>query len=199
MYATAARVKELDFYTRLSKEFHSDLTWWHTFLVSWNGLSLLRNAPYSSPAEFLIQTDTLGSWGCGAFFCGFWFQWQWPLSWLAVPIMAKELVPILFSCVVWGHHLAKHSVLFQCDNLSLVAAISKGSSRDPDVMQLLRCLWFFVAFFDIQIQCEHISGSLNCNADHLSRNCMQSFFSSNPQVSLLPVPLPPPLLQIVAS
>lgn len=30
-YATAARVKELDFYTRLGKEFLSDLAWWHTF------------------------------------------------------------------------------------------------------------------------------------------------------------------------
>ena len=31
MYATVQRVKELAFYTRLSEEFHSNLTWWHTF------------------------------------------------------------------------------------------------------------------------------------------------------------------------
>ena len=74
MYATAAKVKELDFYTRLTKEFQSDLMWWYTFLVSWNGLSLLRSIPYSSPAEFIIQTDASGSWGCGAFFHDSWFQ-----------------------------------------------------------------------------------------------------------------------------
>ena len=34
MYLTAARLKKLDCYTRLNKEFRSDLWWWHTFLVS---------------------------------------------------------------------------------------------------------------------------------------------------------------------
>ena len=43
--------------------------------------------------------------------------------------MAKELVQILLSCIVWGPVLAKHRALFQCDNLSLVVAICKGSSK----------------------------------------------------------------------
>ena len=199
MYATAARVKELDFYTKLNKEFRSDLTWWHTFLVSWNGLSILRSTPRSLPADSIIQTDASGAWRCGAFYNGLWLQWQWPSTWISVSIMAKELVPILLSCAVWGPHLAKHSIRIQCDNLSLVTAISKGSSKDTEVMHLLRSLWFFVAFYDIRLQCEHISGVLNCTADHLSRNNMHSFFLLHPQVSPLPVVLPPPLLQMVAS
>ena len=73
--------------------------------------------------------------------------------------------------------LAKYKVLFQCDNLSLVDAIHKGSSKDKVVMHLLRCLWFFTAYFEIELNAEHIAG-----------------------VSLLTVPLdlPPQLLQIVA-
>jgi len=42
MYATAAKLKEMHFYSRLNTEFRSDLCWWHTFLAEWNGLSLLR-------------------------------------------------------------------------------------------------------------------------------------------------------------
>ena len=42
MYSTASKVKELDFYTRLSKAFKSDLCWWHTFLKDWNGISLFK-------------------------------------------------------------------------------------------------------------------------------------------------------------
>ena len=198
MYATAARVKELDYYTRLGREFKSDLAWWHTFLVSWNGLSLLRSVSRSTPADFVIQTDASGTWGCGAFFNKSWFQWQWPSNWASVSIMAKELVPILLSCIVWGPVLAKHRALFQCDNLSLVAAICKGSSKDKVVMHLLRCLWFFIAYFDIDLSVEHIPGTVNCTADQLSRNQMQSFFLLHPQVSPLPVPLPPHLLQLVA-
>ena len=198
MYATAARVKELDYYTRLGREFKSDLAWWHTFLVSWNGLSLQRSVSRSTPADFVIQTDASGTWGCGAFFNKSWFQWQWPSNWASVSIMAKELVPILLSCIVWGPVLAKYRALFQCDNLSLVAAICKGSSEDKVVMHLLRCLWFFIAYFDIDLSVEHIPGTVNCTADQLSRNQMQSFFLLHPQVSPLPVPLPPHLLQLVA-
>ena len=55
-------------------------------------------------------------------------------------------------------------------------------------MRLLRCLWFFVAHFDIDLHAVHISGVANTTADQLSRNYMQYFFSSHPQVSLLPTP-----------
>ena len=130
MYATAARVKELDYYTRLGREFKSDLAWWHTF----------QSVSHSTPADLVIQTDASGTWGCGAFFNKSLFQWQWPLNWSSVSIMAKELVPILLSCIVWGPTLAKHRILFQCDNLSLVAAICKNSSKDKVIMHLLRCL-----------------------------------------------------------
>ena len=46
MYATAAKVKELHFFTRLNRDFQSDVAWWHTFIQYWNGLSML---PTSSP------------------------------------------------------------------------------------------------------------------------------------------------------
>ena len=106
MYPTAAEVKELVFYTKLNKEFRSDHIWWHTFVNSWNGLSLLRSVSQLSQADFLTQTDASGTWGCGAFYHGSWLQWQWPSTWIAVLI-----IPILFSCVAWASLLAKRSVL----------------------------------------------------------------------------------------
>ena len=195
---TAARVRELTFYVRLNKDFRSDLHWWHTFLNSWNGLSFLRCTGPGKPPDHCIQTDASGTWGCGAFFEGKWFQSPWSPDWLPCNIMAKELVPIIFSCGVWGCHLARKRVLFQCDNYSLVAAINKGSSKDPLVMHLLRCLWMFVALYDIDIITEHIAGITNQVADMLSRNRAEQFLSQYPQVSHLPTPLPPPLLLIVS-
>ena len=55
--------------------------------------------------------------------------------------MAKELVPIILSTAVWGPQLHRSQVCYHCDNSSVVAALSKGSV----VMQLLHCLWFFIA------------------------------------------------------
>ena len=65
-------------------------------------------------------------------------------------------------------------------------------------MHLLHSLWIFVAPFDMAVFMEHIAGVANQTADQLFRYNMQTFSCSNPQVSLLPTPLPAELLQIVA-
>lgn len=196
MYSTAARVPELDYYTRLNREFRSDLYWWHTFLQKWNGVSLLRSTGSQLP-DIVIQTDASGSWGCGALCQTQWFQWPWPAALAAEAIMVKEMIPVVLACSVWGPVIAGKTVKFQCDNTGVVAAINKGSAKEPFVMHLLRCLWFFTAHFDIAIFAEHIAGAKNCAADHLSRNNLQYFFSSAPQARLLATPLPPEALEIV--
>ena len=111
----------------------------------------------------------------------------------------KEMAPILLSCGVWGHLLARSKVRFECDNSSVVAAIQKGSAKDDTAMHLLRCLWFLVAHFDIDISIVHVAGITNCTADHLSRQRMSLFFSLNPQADVTPTPLPSALTDIVAS
>ena len=92
----------------------------------------------------IIQTDASGTLGCGAVFGNLWLQWKWPSEWQPLSIMAKELVPIVCSCAVWGPKLAQKPVLFQCDNLSLVTALNKGTCKDKLVMQLLRILTFLL-------------------------------------------------------
>ena len=113
-------------------------------------------------------------------------------------IMAKELVPIVLSCAVWGPLLPRKILEFKCDNQGLVEAINKGSSKEPVVMHLLRCLWFFSAFFEITIRAAHIPGALNTAADRLSRNQAVQFLHSNPNASHIPTQIPTPLLRIVS-
>ena len=129
MYSVAARAQELDYFTRLNKEFKSDLYWWHLFLDKWNGISFLQ--PQKMIPMLTIQTDASGAWGCADFFHGKWFQLQWTQEWAPEAIMAKELVPIVISCAIWGPLLVRKSVLFQCDNPGVVAAVSKGSAKEP--------------------------------------------------------------------
>ena len=144
MYNVAAKVQEMDYYTRLNKEFRSDLYWRHTFVTSWNGISFLQVASGNSTPQATIQTDASGTWGCGVFFEGRWLQWQWTQEWLPIPIMAKVMVPIVLSCAVWGRQLSYKTVLFQCDNTGIVAAVKKGTAREDLVMHLLRSLCFFL-------------------------------------------------------
>ena len=71
----AAKIEELRFFTRLNKEFKSDLAWWHAFVQQWNGFSVLL--PPNLP-QTTIQTDASASWGCSAVYNKHWLQWQWP-------------------------------------------------------------------------------------------------------------------------
>ena len=169
MYSVALRVRELDYFTRLNQGFRSDLYWWHIFLQDWNGVSLLQQAGTVQP-HMTLHTDASGTWGCGALLYPQWFQLKWPEAWSSVAIMIKELVPIVLACAVWGPRLARKTVLVQCDNAGVVAAVQKGVSKDQSAMHLLRCLWFFTVHYDIAIDIEHIPGESNCAADHLSRN-----------------------------
>ena len=172
MYSVAAKLKQPSHRKKLSAAFHSDLRWRHVFVTHWNGVSFLHFTQGGSAPDCHIETDASGSWACGAWFCCHWLQYKRPADWAEIGIMAKELIPILFSCVVWGTTLSRRRLEFKCDNLALVEAINKGSSKDKLVMHLLRCLWFFTAYLDISITASHLPGVLNTSADVLSRNQM---------------------------
>ena len=64
-------------------------------------------------------------------------------------------------------------------------------------MQLLRCLWFFTPYFDITLIATHIPGACNKTAEQISRNCMTSFFTMNPDAFQVSAPLPITILQLI--
>ena len=198
MYSTAAKLRKMHFITRLNVAFRSDLLWWHTFLQSWNGLNILCHPAFPANPDFLANTDASGTWGCAAVLGSQWLQWQWPREWSDIGIMAKELIPILFTCIIWGVQLSQRHINFQCDNASLVVAINKGSSKDKFVMHLLWCLWFFVAHFNIQVTATHLPGALNVTVDHLSRGNLTQAFISTPTLSQQSTSIPPSAVKLVS-
>ena len=197
MYSTAAKLREMYYITRLNKAFRSDLFWWHTFLQSWNGLSILRHPSLLSHPEFFAQTDASGTWGCAAVLGSQWLQWQWPPEWCKIGIMAKELLPIIFTCIVWGPRLSRHHINFQCDSANLVIAINKGSSKDKFVMHLLRSLSFFVAHFT-SITASHLPGVINVTVDHLSCGNMYQAFKATPSLTQHPAIIPSSTFRLIS-
>ena len=181
-------------FVRLNEVVRSDLHWWSCFLVRWNGRSLILPEEPSTT----IYTDASGSWGCGALLSnGQWFQLQWPTSWEAVHIAAKEMVPIAVAVAVWGRQLSGQSLLVKSDNMAVVAALRSGSCKDQLLMHLLRCLHFFSAHFQLRVQASHIPGSCNDAADALSRNSLGYFRSIVPQAPLCPTGIPPALVDML--
>ena len=122
-----------------------------------------------------------------------WLQYKWGEPYQQQAITQKELLPIVFAAAVWGHLWQDCTTKILCDNQAVVAVINSGYSREPQVMHLLRCLFFITAKFHIRIHCHYLPGPQNDIADAVSRNNLASFFfkvpDAHPSPTLLPVPL----------
>ena len=197
MIFLSTTAKELHHHIRLNKSFQSDLEWWAIFLPRWNGVGMMSSI-CRRPHSVLITSDASGGWGCGAYSsANLWFQAQWPECWSSVHITAKELVPIVVACALWGDQWRGATVLCRCDNAAVVSIVNSGSSKDALVMHLMRSLFFIAAVNGISLYAQHIPGKHNNAADALSRNHISLFHQQVPSAAALPTPIPPELWQIL--
>jgi hypothetical protein len=187
-----------DHWIHLSVDFRADIAWWQAFLRVWNHRSMMHAVDRLSPLDLVLTMDASGTWGCGAVWGHHWLQWQWDSAWLAHQIAAKELVPIILAVAVWGGQWRCKSVLVRCDNMAVVQVINALSCRDPTLMHLLRCLYYYCALFSIHIRAEHIPGVHNAIADSVSRNLLQVFRQLLPQADLYPTALSPSLTHLLS-
>jgi hypothetical protein len=128
-----------------------------------------------------------------------WLQLAWDTQWEGKSIAAKELVPIVLACAVWGPVWKDKQVLVKCDNMSVVQVVAALTSRDPLLMHLLRLLYFFRPVYSIHLRVEHIPGVHNTLADTVSRNLLQVLHQLRPSVCRSLTPIPGELLQVLGS
>ena len=57
-------------------------------------------------------------------------------------ITVKELLPIVIAAAIWGSRWVGKTIRAQCDNAAIVAVLSSRTSKEVEVMHLLRCLAF---------------------------------------------------------
>ena len=126
-------------------------------------------------------SDASGSFGCGALSGSEWFQIKWPQSWTSIAITAKELVPIVVAAAIWDGHWSQTRICVHCDNMAVVDLLKSLTSRDTLIMQLLRCLAFYAAYYRFEIESVHVPGVKNIATDAISRNHMTLFASLHPQ------------------
>ena len=135
----------------------------------------------SSLRYITIQTDASRSWGvlssstangsnCNGTQNGHLWQRAGPNCYISCAVLS-------------GAPSSRKLVLFKCDNTGVVAAVKKGSAREPLSDALIVHL---VAYFHISINIEHIAGIHNGVAGTLSRGYIQQFFLLHPQADHLP-------------
>jgi len=139
MYSEAARLPCLSFYIWIiSKDFQSDRKQWHLFVY---GVGFLEYSAILWPLTSILRQ-------------------MHPVPGLCsikpMDIMEKKLAPIVLSCSIWSPLPPRKIKTFKCNNRGLVDTIYKGSSKEPVVVHLLRCLWFFQPFWNHHQSCSYI-------------------------------------------
>ena len=199
MIDLSTSVRELHHHIRLRAGFHSDLQWWAMFTGRWNGIRMMTSLGRNKP-EATITSDASGTWGCGAFSdAGQWFQCEWKGEWSDVHITAKELLPIVIACALWGRQWQGKTVKCYCDNAAVVAMIRSGRGKHCLSMHLMRSLSLFAARFEIVLVAEHLPGRLNVAADAISRGNLPLFFQQVPTAAQCPTTIPQELLDILVA
>ena len=146
--------------------------------------------PSSNLPRLRMASDVSGSWGCGAWYLTHWFQLQWNTQSAALPIMAKELLPVVLACAVWGQSWSGCRVTVLCDNQAVVACLRSRTCHDHHIMHMLRTLAFIEASHSFALSPQYISTTDNHLADDLSRNCLSSFLSKVPDADRRETSLP---------
>ncbi len=186
----AHSISQLDAPLWLNHEATLDLNWWLTYAKSWNGKAFFLDPTWTHSPDMNLFTDASSLIGYGAFWNGQWLQQEWSPANCHHSIQWKELYAILMACEVWGPLWHRKRVLFHCDNQTIVHLWKSGLSRSPQLMHLVRALFYVAATHNFHVTITHIYGTDNSIADALSRFQMQRFLRLAPQADPNPTPIP---------
>ena len=189
---------------RLNCEAKADVALWLQFLEDFNGQCYFPDRYWVANDVLQLFTDSSGNpnLGCGTYFDGYWVQFQWPNHWGALPMIKNmallELVPVVLALFVWAQLLQNKRILLRIDNSALVSIINKRTSKDKQIMILIRPLVLLTMQYNIQFKALHIQGLHNEISDALSRFQMRRSRSLVPTAALYPMETPQAFLDIIS-
>ena len=188
-------VKRLHHHITLNKEAKADIQWWQDFLPSWSTSSMIPPSNTILSTDMMLHTDASNI-GYGAVYNSQWIQGSWPPNKPKLSISYRELFAITAAALTWGDQWSGKRVVFVTDNKPITQIWNTGSSPCPDIMSLIRPLYFHAASHGYTVSFKHIFGISNPLADSLSRFQMNKFFSLMPSASPAPTAVPPSVLKL---
>ena len=149
---------------------------------------------WCSSSHLKFYTDAVQSLGFGIVFGRKWAYGKWPADWTHKNIAFLELFPIVLGVQMWGDSLANKRILFFTDNDSVVHVINQQTSKNKELLYLLRQLVLTCLRHNVLFRARHIRGKKNILADCLSRLQVGRFKTLAPDVEASPTVVPSPLL-----
>ena len=172
---------------RLSSTAVQDLEWWANMLGDWSGKSFFVLEKWKPAPDLKLQTHASGAYDYGTYFDGRWLHGQWKPSQQNYDITYKELFAIVVVCATWGQQGSLQRIEFQCNNQAAVICIKAGTCRSPQVMHLIRSLyWLCARSSNFFVRATHIAETSNIIADAMSRGVLQEFRRRAPIAAKVP-------------
>lgn len=95
-----------------------------------------------------------------------WFQLKWDEH--SLPIVVKELLPIVLAVAMWGPLWDSSLVHCHCDNQAVVACLRSRTSKQKHCIHMLRVLAFVEARHHFHFRPVYINTKMNHIVDDLS-------------------------------
>ena len=118
----------------------TDLCWWLTLLQEWNGIRIINPCRPS----YFIYTDASGLKGIGGWFGHQAFSTNLPRRHKDKHINWKEAYTILYALAKWGPQLQGCTIIFMCDNETIVDALNKHTIKG-EAIHILQLIYLAAA------------------------------------------------------
>jgi hypothetical protein len=171
MIDMSKRAKHLHYRIKLTRQFQEDVKWWLFFLPSWNGVSIMAEDVWNSSNKLQLFTDASDQ-AVSAYLNGQWCILPLTHEFIYIrtsSINFRELYAIVMALCTWATTLAGTKLLLYCDNLAICYVINSGVSKNPNIMKLIRFMFYICALHSIECRAVHLSTNDNGIADSLSR------------------------------
>ncbi len=159
-----------------------ELRWWDRCLKDWNGVNIIPPSISSVPLSLrhTLFTDAcdkgMGAWLLKADGSALYLLHRWTDREISLATRKKrismpflEMLSVIRSVFTWQNDLAESAIILRTDCTAVVQGINTNHSKTLQSHQLLLSLFLTTTRNHIFINCQHIEGILNVEADALSR------------------------------
>ncbi len=142
-----------------------DLKWWIQAFDSWNGRAV---EPQGTPIEIATDASAEG-WGATILSNGMKAQGYWTSRQSYKSSNFREILAVLLSLLAFLSQIKDKSVFILSDNVSAVCYINMQGGPAMELSRIAGSIWSLALTHKIQLKAQHLKGSLNVQADTLSR------------------------------
>lgn len=174
LFNATMSLKHLHHRLKLSKQTLKDIEWWSEFLETWNQKSLFYDLEWCDSNDIFFSTDASDI-GYSGVLQSSWAYKEFTPDQRERLIAWRELYALVTSCFTWGHRLKGKKLYIWCDNQNIVYAVNNGTSKNNDIMALVRSLFQIASSMNFEIRLKYIPSKLNTAADLLSRMNIDRF------------------------